>query len=232
MSIIATRTLPRGGEWHFEMLGALASPAALRVFTVADVSELVRRFRPGAADSTVYNMIDRLISAGAFRRVTAGVFLNRRALPPAEPYEAATHLRSGAVVSLHFVLGEIGVLNNPSDVVTCVLPSSTRHRPRLGDLQTRDQVRFRFYGLSERFFPTDDADRTRLLQPGRPCEMFRPEAALLQWLHLARNARSAITGLPQDVDLTLLDLDLLEELARRWILTEVLVRFREGIADE
>jgi len=55
-----------------------------------------------------------------------------------------------------------------------------------------------------------------MLQQGRHCEMFRPEAALLHWLHLASIKRSSLTQPPVDVDLDSLDLHLLDKLSARW----------------
>lgn len=51
---------------------------------------------------------------------------------------------------------------------------------------------FRFYGLAERFFPTNAQDEREMLQPGRPCAVFRAEVAILQWLHLASLKRSTL----------------------------------------
>lgn len=48
--------------------------------------------------------------------------------------------------------------------------------------------------------------------------MFRPEAAFLQWLHLASMRRSTLTWPPVDVDMEQLDGELLGKLAERWAL--------------
>ena len=64
----------------------------------------------------------------------SGLFLNSRAVPPAELTEVAAHIRSGAVISLHSVLGECGFLNNPSAIVVAVqdvLDKSAAARARL-----------------------------------------------------------------------------------------------------
>lgn len=207
-----------GMDWKFELLGKLAAPGARRVYTAGEFLEFVRSARPGAAASTARQLADSFVLAGFLRQVSSGIYLNRRAFPPAELTEIAAHLRSGAVVSLHSVLGEAGFLNNIAapNLVVAVVPTSTTRRPRLGEIRTSTGDTFRFLGLAERFFPQTAEDRWKMLQPGRPCEMFRPEAALLQWLHLGRMARSPLTAPPEDVDMDVLNLELLDELAQRW----------------
>lgn len=76
--------------------------------------------RPCVSSATSRLLVGYLIRAQALRRVTQGTYLNRLALPPAELYEAAPVIRTGAVLSLNSVLGELGVINNPSCIVTCI----------------------------------------------------------------------------------------------------------------
>jgi hypothetical protein len=215
----------RGADWKFAALGGLAEPSARRIFTAAEFHLFVQKYRPGASPSTARSTAEIMVSAGALRRVSSGVFLNRRKVPPTELSEVAPLMRSGAVVSLHSVLGECGFLNNPSAIVMAVLPTSAAKRPRLGEVKTSAGDVFRFYGLAERFFPQTNEDRWAMLQPGRPNETFRPEAALLQWLHLAGMQRSSLTMPPADVDMEALDLELLNRLAAQWKLLPALVAF-------
>src|SRR3990172_2624495 len=214
---VAAGTGQRGGaDWKFALLGGLAGQSARRIFTSAEVRRFVQGYRPSASASTARTVSEMLVSAGALRRVSSGVFLNRRAAPPAELTEVAAHIRAGAVVSLHSVLGDCGFLNNPSPIVLAVLPTSATKRPRLGEVETSSGDKFRFFGLAEKFFPTTSEERWEMFQPGRPCEMFRPEAALLQWLHLASMQRSTLSMPPLDVDMEQLDVELLGRLAERW----------------
>lgn len=206
----------QGADWKFALMGGLANQSARRIFTAAEFHRFVQGYRPNASASTARTVSSMLVSAGALRRVSSGVFLNRRAVPPAELTEVAAHIRAGAVVSLHSVLGECGFLNNPSALVVAVLPTSAAKRPRLGEVETSSGDKFRFFGLAQKFFPTTSEERLEMLQPGRPCEMFRPEAALLQWLHLASMQRSTLTMPPVDVDMEQLDVELLGRLAERW----------------
>ena len=204
------------GDWKFRLLGGLAEPGVPRIFTAAEFHSLVLRHRPGASTSTARLLASSLVQAGALRRVASGIYLNRRCLPPAELAEMAGHIRAGAVISLQSVLGECGFLNNPSAIVMAVVPTSASKRPNLGEVKTSGGDVFRFYGLAERFFPGADEDRWVLYQPGRACDMFRPEAALLQWLYLAGMKRSTVTPPPSDVDMGQLDEEHLDQLAQRW----------------
>ena len=203
-------------NWKFSLMGGLASQCAPRLFTAADFHRFVQKYRPHASASTARTVSTMLVSAGMLRRVSSGVFLNRRAVPPGELTEVAAHIRAGAIISLHSVLGECGFLNNPSAIVMAVLPTSATKRPRLGEVETSTGDKFRFFGLAQKFFPTTPEERWETLQPGRPCEMFRPEAAFLQWLYLAGMRRSKLTTPPMDVDMEQLDRELLNRLADRW----------------
>ena len=222
----AASELRSGAEWKFSLLGGLAEPFARRIFTAAEFYEFVQRYRVGASVTTARSLSEMLVSSGALRRVSSGIFLNRRSIPPTEITEAASHIRNGAVISLHSVLGEVGFLNNPPSVVFAVLPTSATKRPKLGEARTSAGDIFRFHGLAERFFPQNDQERFKMLQPGRPCEMFRPEAALLHWLHLANMQRSSLWRPPFDVDMSTLDLELLDRLAERWDLGGQLLQWR------
>lgn len=215
------------GDWKFRLLGGLAEPGALRVYTAAELHKLVLQYRAGASASTARLLANSLTQAGAFRRVASGVYLNRRCRPPAELTEMAGRIRTGAVISLQSVLGECGFLNNPSAIVMAVVPTSASRRPNLGEVKTSSGDVFRFYGLAERFFPITDEDRWTLYQPGRACDMFRPEAALLHWLYLANMKRSTVTPPPSDVDTAQIDEEHLHLLAQRWNLLAELKTWQE-----
>lgn len=211
------------GNWKFAMLGALSAPQAPRVFTTAEFQRFVEARRPGTAKSSIHTLMLGLCAAEALRKVSAGLYLNARCIPKADLTEAAAHIRAGAVISLHTVLGECGFLNNPSRIVMAVVPST--QRSNLGEMKTSGGAALRFYGLAERFFPKTDEDRFKLLQPGRHCDVFRPEAALLQWLYLARLQRSTLTDLPTNVDMSAVDGEHLGHLAKEWRLEQELQRW-------
>jgi hypothetical protein len=164
----------------------------------------------------LHGAIKGLVHAGALQKVSRGLYLNRRARPSVEVAEAASHIRAGAVVSLETVLGECGFLNNPTRLVTAVLPQRPGQVPRVGGVTTSGGLGFRFHALALRFFANSPAEAHLLLQAGRHCEMAKPEVAVLHWLYLWRSPRSSISPPPQDVDFSVLDLELLDRLALRW----------------
>lgn len=207
-------------NWKFVVMGELGGPRAPRVFTASDFQHFVQQFRPGTSAPTARHAAEALVQAGAMRKVGAGLYLNRRARPPAELAEVAHHIRAEAVVSLHSVLGECGFLNNPAAIVVAVVPAS--RRSNLREVLTSQGGVFRFYGLADKFFPQTESDRWELYQPGRPFNAFRPEAALLQWIYLAGLGRSKMTPPPLDVDMSTLDETLLARLAQRWSLEDAL----------
>lgn len=217
----------RGADWKFSLMAGLAVPGVPRIMTASEFHQIASKYRPEISLSTARTASHLLVSAGALQRVSNGMFLNKRSNPPTEIMELASHIRDGAMISLHSTLGECGFLNNPSDIVTAVLPTSAEKRPRLGEVLTSGGNRFRFYGLAEKFFPATDMDRFQMLQQGRACAVFRPEASVLHWLHLANMNRSQLTMLPVDVDVDILDMDLLTTLAEKWKLEKQLASWFE-----
>jgi len=103
------------------------------------------------------------------------------------------------------------------------------YAPNVGEARTSGGQVFRFSALPERFFPQTGVDKTLMLQSGRFCPMAKPEVAVLHWLRLARSPRSSMRMPPQEVDFTLLDLKLLNELAWRWELAGPLEAWMEEV---
>lgn len=200
-------------EWRYLLLGALDAVTAPRVCTTGDLARLVRQVRPRAAPATVRTVIDGLVYARALTKVSRGLYLNRRCRPSVEVAEFAQHIRRGALVSLESVLGECGFLNNPPAIFAAVVPLRTAYAPTVGEVKTSGGQVFRFNALPERFFPQSDEDKRLMLQAGRFCPQAKPELAALHWLHLALSPRSRLRTPPQDVDFSVLDVELLKNLA-------------------
>lgn len=216
-------------EWRYALLGALEAPYAPRVCSHDDLTQLVRQVRPRATERTIRLAVSGLLQAGALTKVSQGIYLNRRCRPAAELAEAAQRIRRGAVVSLDSVLGECGFLNNPPAIVTAVVPKKPDHAPNVGQVKTSGGQVFRFSALSCRFFPSSKDDERRMLQAGRHCPTAKPEVAVLHWLRLALSPRSPVRIPPQDVDFSVLDLDLLKELAWRWELSMALESWMRAV---
>src|SRR5260370_234261 len=82
--------------------------------------------RKKAARNTVSKWIRDQTEAGVLRPVTRGLYLNQLARPQPTAAEAASFVRFGAIVSLQTVLGDAGITNSYSDIVTSVLPVQGR----------------------------------------------------------------------------------------------------------
>lgn len=185
----------KGIDLKIELVERLSEPNAPRVIPAAQLHALSNQIRPGIAQSSSRAAGEALAGIGALRKVATGLFLNRRALPPAELVEAAEHLRVGAHISLHTGVG--GAHNNPSRVIHAVREMTPGdHPPNVGSLVTATNDEFHFHGLPSRFFPRDDAERRLLLARGARCPTFSPEASFLHWLHLGRSGRSTLQRPP------------------------------------
>lgn len=213
--------------WRYDLLGLLESNEIHRGLTTGQLMRLVRCVRPRASSNTIYNAIGGLAKARALERLSRGLYLNRRSRPPVEVAEAAQHIRRGAVVSLESVLGECGFLNNAAAIVTAVVPQRPEHAARAGVVKKGGGQVFLFHVLPSQFFPASAEDERLLQQAGRNCPMSKPEVAVLQWLHLALSPRSSMGIPPQGVDFSVLDSELLTELACRWGLSVVLYDWQQ-----
>lgn len=216
-------------QWRYALLGSLEKPSAPRMCSTEDLARLVQTVRPTAAPATVRAAIDGLVEARALLKVSRGLYLNRRARPTVELAEAARHIRQGALVSLESVLGECGFLNNPAAITTAVLPFRTGSVPNVGTVKTSGGQVFRFSALPERLFPMTEADEHLMLQVGRFFAVVKPEVAALHWLYLALSPHSPVRPAPQDVDFSVLDLELLKNLAWRWDLARPLQEWMQRV---
>lgn len=165
---------PTTAEWRYELLGLLGSSEFTRVCTTEELARLIRRVRPRANDNTIHSAISGLMKADALQKVSRGLYLNCRCRPAVEVAEASQHIRRGSIVSLESVLGECGFLNNPSAIVTAVVPQYPGQAPNVGLIKTSGGQVFRFHALPQQFFPSSQEEDRLLLQAGRHCPMARP----------------------------------------------------------
>jgi hypothetical protein len=177
--------------------------------------------RKKAARNTVFKWIRDQTEAGVLRPVTRGLYLNQLARPQPTAAEATSFVRSGAIVSLQTVLGDAGITNSYSDIVTSVLPV------RGGVAQSSRPVvangaEYRFHAMPARLL-NDEAgnleDRMNLdVQYARAT----PEKALLDWIYLGYSPRTKLAPPPLDIDLERLDKRRLKRLADRMKLSKQL----------
>jgi hypothetical protein len=164
--------------------------------------------------STLTHWLKQTVQSGKLVPVKRGLYLNHYRPTPGQLADATPLLYRDAVVSLNTVLGEAGVLNNPSHAVTAVVPVDKGHPPpHLGRQQTRAGV-FHFFGMPRSIL---EAGKTsdRIASLATPDHVrATPEKALVDWLYLASSPRSRRTIPPRDdIDLDMLDRRRLQRLA-------------------
>lgn len=210
--------------WQITLEDRLAAADAPAVLSRDLLARFARAGResPLPSSSLTY-WLKNAKARGKLQPVQRGLFLNRFRVPPGQLADTAAWLQNDAILSLNTVLGDSGVLNNPSHVITAVVPvdprvpppSLGRHRTQAGTLH--------FFGIPRRVVEAGaDSDR---LASDRPHEQPRatPEKALLDWLYLAASPRSHRTWPPhQDIDMDLLDSKRLRKLAVAAGMKEVL----------
>lgn len=177
--------------------------------------------------STLTHLLKRLVDYGKLQPVKNGLFLNGLRPVPGQPVDATPWLYPDAIVSLNWVLGDTGVLNNPSNVITAVVPVDTGYTlSRLGRQATKVGI-FHFFGIPRRFLEAGKlADR---LEQHSHHDYIRatPEKALLDWLYLANSPRSRRTLPPkEDIDMTMLSRARLNRLAKAGGMVEMLASWQ------
>ncbi|MDE2197251.1 MAG: hypothetical protein KGJ56_08690 [Gammaproteobacteria bacterium] len=201
--------------WQMEFenrLGAAHAPPVL------DRDLLARMVRSIQGRSIPASSLSHWLKSALARKkltlVQRGLYLNGFRTKPGTLADAAGWLRRDAVVSLNTVLGDAGVLNNPSRSVTALVPMDGGAPPPLGRKPTA-AGELHFFGVPRRILEAGAAaDR---LQSDAGLEHVRatPEKALVDWLYLAASPRSHRTWPPRaDVDISMLDERRLRRLAQ------------------
>lgn len=197
--------------WRKEVLRQLRSSDAPRVVTTSMMLHISAKNRPNVNESSVISLIKEAEDFGIFHRVRNGIFLNLQAIPSPQYAEAAQLIRSGSVVSLHSVLGDSGVINNPTEVVFSVVPfSKDKSPPRVGMVKAQGAT-FCFHALPERILSTgEEKDR---LDVNFRYPRATNEAALCHWFYLGSSPHSKMTLPPFDIDVEDIDRDRLDRLS-------------------
>jgi hypothetical protein len=209
-------------------LACLADPAAPRVMNPTGLREWLAGQGVELGHPAMIGALAQWQTLGFVEKVRHGIYLNLRAQPCPQPDEAAPWLREGAVVSLQRVLGQSGVLNNPTPWITCVLPPSQSRA--VGTIETGRHT-FHFTGMRDDLIPSPGADwAADAYQPYAHVATATPEKALLDWIYLSK--ASPLWRLPprQDIEVDDLDTDRLGRLAQRMGLDADLHQFIQGAA--
>ncbi|WP_129781726.1 hypothetical protein [Peristeroidobacter soli] len=221
----ATGKKPRAvkASWDTRLELRLSESDAARVLNTSTLYRLARHEQSQLSRASLERWIHDALASRRLIKVVRGLYLNRMATPPAELAEAATWLRPGCVVSLQTVLGDSGVWNNYTAMVTAVVPfASDRPRPSLG-MRSTLAGRFQFRGIPESVLVAGrEADR---LADVRGYLRATPEAALLHWLYLAASAHSNLLAPPLDIDMEALNAARLRRLAEAMDLSDELAQW-------
>jgi len=202
--------------WQLRLEEGLRADAAPAVLSRDLIARMARSAREG--EDLPESSLTHWIAAarrGRLQPIVRGLYLNRWRPRSGTLADAAPWLRADAVVSLNTVLADAGVLNNPTRIVTAVVPLDAGvPPPRLGR-QLTHAGSFQFHGLPRRILEAGEpADR---LEPAGAFDHARatPEKALVDWLYLAASPRSTRQLPPRgDIDVNLLKRSRLRALAR------------------
>ncbi len=204
-------------SWQIKFETRLAQAGAPAVLSRDLLARMARSARGNlpVAGSSLSHWLKSAEARGRLHRVQRGLYLNGFRSPPGQLADATDWLRRDAVVSLNTVLGEAGVLNNPSRVVTAVVPvDAGAPPPQLGRKVTVAGT-FHFFGLPRRILEAGAARDRLQTDGGVEHARATPEKALLDWLYLAASPRSHRTWPARgDVDVDWLDRARLRRLAR------------------
>lgn len=203
----------------------LLGAEAPRVLTVPMIAAVLAHKRRRAARGTVFRWIRAQLDSGALRPVTRGLYLNLLARPLPTIAEAAGYVRSGAIVSLQSVLGDAGITNSYSDIVTSVLPIRAGHASSSRTV-IADKAEFRFHAMPVRLLNEEAGALEDRMDLDATYARATPEKALLDWIYLGASPRTRLSGPPLDIDIDPIDSAKLTRLATRMNLKSELKSYR------
>jgi hypothetical protein len=210
------------------MIKMLGMPKAPRVLDRAALSAWFDICGLKMPAITLKVALPSLCAAGVLSKVRHGIYINKMITPVPTADEVAQRLRSGSVISLHRVLGRSGVLNNPTEWITCVVPRSKSRS--VGMIKTL-QSTFTFNVMRDEFFADNSSDwKSDALEAFTNAPTATPEKALMDWLYLSYSSPHSNLTPPaaHDLDFSLLDDERLARLAERMDLKERLATLLES----
>ena len=203
---------------RLDLMNILRQPHQPRVWTTRMLARLL-----DSPPATTSRVISWAAEGKILKPVREGVYLNAMAFPEVKLAEASSMIRSGAIVSLQSVLGDAGVLNNPTLDVTCVL-ATTAPSTSGGTVKSMQGSSFFFRRISPKMLVVGELEDR--FEQGVRYLRATPEKALLDWLVLGLSPHSAITMPPcYDIDIDELDRGRLERLASAMDLEDALEIF-------
>ena len=213
---------------RLELLNTMRERGQPRVWTTRLLNRAI-----DAPPTTTARIIKWAVESEVIRPVVNGIYVNNMAFPYVKIAEAAGWIRTGAIVSLQSVLGDSGVLNNPTPDVTCVM-ATTAPSTSGGTIRAISGAYFSFRRLSPKMITAGDI-KDRFDQKVTYLRA-TPEKALLDWLVLGLSPHSNMTMPPyHDIDIDELDLGRMERLATAMGIEKALEAFlieHERIATE
>lgn len=173
-------------------------------------------------DQAVRGWIQTLCGkAGILQRMRQdgrSIFIATDPSRPVPPALVAHLLRRTAIVSLHSVLGEVGILNNPSRIVYAIVEAGTIDATRPKSVANA-VGEFRFVPMRpDVYHAGQDIDR---MDQKAHYPKATPERALCDWLLLATPG-TGMTYPPLDMDIEDLDMNRLHRLAAAMNITPFL----------
>ena len=198
---------------------------APHVLTVPMLAAALSDGRSLPERGTLFSWLRAQRASGVLRPVTRGLYLNQLAQPRPQAAEAAAYVRTGAVVSLQTVLGDAGVTNNYSDIVTCVTPIRDGIAPSSRPVKAA-RIEFRFHAMPVRYLDERAGALADRLNLDVTYARASPEKALLDWIYLGASPRTKLAGPPLDIDLTKLNMPRLRRLAKMMGLGAALTEYQ------
>lgn len=200
-------------QWRKIVFESLKEFDAPRVLSLSDLVNYVKETVPDISERKAGLFIEQAVSFNLLTSVRHGLWINNNVFPTPTLSEAAHRIRKGAVVSLHTVLSDAGVLNNFTSEVFSVVPipeAGTGPKPNLGSLEGAG-TNFHFKGIKQSILEAGEEDDR--LVPMLAYARATPEAAIVHWIYLAHARGSSMHEPDTQCDMDQLDFERLERLA-------------------